>query len=154
MDCNKLIPTARCVSAPCSIMKRDTRMTVMRSNRDQPAATKFRAAQSRVPARLGCLERIDFSPRPQASLIARCNFSRQYAELIDVPIANEHLDRGYHCLIVVASLGVASLLESQTFKLRLGCCIGIVSHDPSPSQCRMLTFAPNMAVSGHPLGAI
>ena len=29
------------------------------------------------------------------------------AELIDVPIANEHLDRGNHCLIAVASLGVA-----------------------------------------------
>src|ERR1700758_1043487 len=143
MDCNKLIPTARYVSAPCSIMKRDTRMTVMRSNRDQPAATKFRAAQSRVPARLGCLERIDFSPRPQASLIARCNFSRQYAELIDVPIANEHLDRGYHCLIVVASLGVASsLLKSQMLESKRNrWCIGIVSHDPSPSQCTLLTSA-------------
>ena len=40
-------------------------------------------------------------------LVASCNFSRQYVELIDVPIANEHLDRGNHCLIAVASLGVA-----------------------------------------------
>jgi hypothetical protein len=40
-------------------------------------------------------------------LVASWNFSRQYVELIDVPIANEHLDRGNHCLIAVASLGVA-----------------------------------------------
>jgi hypothetical protein len=45
-----------------------------------------------------------------APLVARCNFSRQYAELIEVPIANEHLDRGQHLLIAVASLGVASSL--------------------------------------------
>jgi hypothetical protein len=41
-------------------------------------------------------------------LVASCNFSRQYAELIDVPIANEHLDSGCHCLITGFSLGPAS----------------------------------------------
>jgi hypothetical protein len=35
-----------------------------------------------------------------------------------------------------------------------GCCISIVSHGPSPSQCRSPILAPNMAVSGRPLGAI
>jgi hypothetical protein len=37
---------------------------------------------------------------------------------------------------------------------RTGWCISIASHDPSPSQCRLLISAPIMAVSGRPLGAI
>src|SRR5262249_3615025 len=78
---------------------------------------------------------------------------RQYAELIDVPIPNEHLDRGHYCLIAVVSLGVASLLEPQMLELG-DCRIRIVSHDPSPSQCRLSISAPNVAVSGRPLGVI
>jgi hypothetical protein len=39
------------------------------------------------------------------------DLSRPYAERIDVPITDEHLDRGW--------LAVASLLESQPFKLKL-----------------------------------
>src|SRR5262249_6536675 len=82
-----------------------------------------------------------------ASLVARRDLSRQYAELIDV-----HLDRGHYCLIAVVSL-VASLLKPQM--LGLGDCrIRIVSHDPSPSQCRLSISAPNMAVSRRPRGAI
>ena len=91
-----------------------------------------------------------------APLVASCNFSRQYAWLIDVPIANEHLDSGRHCLIAGVSLGLASSpLRPQMFEFEHGgWCISIVSHDPSPSQCRLLISAPNMAVSGRPLGAI
>ena len=57
------------------------------------------------------------------------DLSRPYAERIDVPITDEHLDRGW--------LAVASLLESQPFKLKLklgGCSIGMVSHDPAPTM--------------------
>jgi hypothetical protein len=87
-----------------------------------------------------------------ALLVARCDFPRRHAELIDVPIADDHLDRGCHFLIAVASLGVALPLESQALKLKLDCCIGIVSHNPSPSGPP--TFAPNMAVGGRSLGTI
>jgi hypothetical protein len=87
-----------------------------------------------------------------ALLVARCDFPRRHAELIDVPIADDHLDRGCHFLIAVASLGVALPPESQALKLKLDCCIGIVSHDPSPSGPP--TFAPNMAVGGRSLGTI
>jgi hypothetical protein len=95
-------------------------------------------------------------PAFAATLVTSCNFSRQYAELIDVPIANEHLDSGCHRLIVGVSLGLASSLQRpQMLEFEhTGWCISIVSHDPSPHKCRLLTFAPNMAVSRHPLGAI
>ena len=53
------------------------------------------------------------------------------------------------------SIGAAlPLFGSQTLKLKLDCCIGIVSHDPSPSPCTSPTFAPNMAAGGRSLGAI
>jgi hypothetical protein len=91
-------------------------------------------------------------PTNDALLVARCDFPRRHAELIDVPIADDHLDRGCHFLIAVASLGVALPPESQALKLKLDCCIGIVSHDPSPSGPP--TFAPNMAVGGRSLGTI
>ena len=68
-----------------------------------------------------------------ASLVARCDLSRQHAELIDIPIPNEHLDRGHYCLIAVVSLGVASLLKPQMLELG-DCRIRIVSHDPFPLQ--------------------
>src|SRR5215471_17161431 len=69
-----------------------------------------------------------------APLVTSCNFSRQYAELIDVPIANEHLDSGCHRLIVGVSLGLASSPQRpQMFEFEhTGWCISIVSHDPSP----------------------
>jgi hypothetical protein len=71
-----------------------------------------------------------------APLVASCNFSRQYAELIDVPIANKHLDSGCHCLIAGVPLGLASSLpRSQMLEFEHGgCCISMVSHGPSPSQ--------------------
>jgi hypothetical protein len=61
-----------------------------------------------------------------ASLVARRDLSRQYAELIDVPIPNGHLDRGHYCLIAVVSLGIASLLKPQMLELS-DCRIRIVS---------------------------
>jgi hypothetical protein len=69
-----------------------------------------------------------------APLVASCNFSRQYAELIDVPIANEHLDSGCHCLIVGVSLGLPSSPQKpQMFEFEgTGWYISIASHDPSP----------------------
>ena len=73
------------------------------------------------------------------TLVARRNFSRQNAELVDVPIANKHPDRGQYLLIAGVSLGVASsLLRSQTFEIkRHGWRISIVSHDPSPSEMQV-----------------
>jgi hypothetical protein len=56
---------------------------------------------------------------PGAPLFACRDFSRRYAELIDVPIADEHLDRRQHYLAAAHSLGVASLPESQALKLKL-----------------------------------
>jgi hypothetical protein len=98
---------------------------------------------------VSCTSRLTFA----APLVASCNFSRQFAELIDVPIANKHLDSG--CIAGV-SLGLASSLpRPQMLEFEHGgCCISIVSHGPSPSQCRSPILAPNMAVSGRPLGAI
>jgi len=99
-----------------------------------------------------CTSRLTFA----APLVASCNFSRQYAELIDVPIANEHLDSGCHCLTAGVPLGLASSLpRPQMLEFEHGgSCMSIVSHGPSPSQCRSLISAPNMAVRGRPLGAI
>ena len=90
------------------------------------------------------------------ALVARGNFSRQYAELVDGPIANKLLNRRQYLLIACVSLGVASsLLRSQMFEFEHGgWCISIVSHDRSPSQYRLPISTSNMAVSGRPLGAI
>ena len=73
-----------------------------------------------------------------------------------MPIANEHLDSGCHCLTAGVPLGLASSLpRPQMLEFEHGgSCISIVSHGPSPSQCRSLISAPNMAVRGRPLGAI
>jgi hypothetical protein len=68
------------------------------------------------------------------------DFPRGHAKFIDIPITDDHLDRGRRPLIVEASddvsFGVASpvvaWLLGQTLKLILR-CIGIVSHD-SPHQ--------------------
>ena len=75
-------------------------------------------------------------------LVASCNFSRQYAELIDVPIANEHLDSGCHRLIVGVSLGLASSLQRpQMLEFEhTGWCISVVSHDPSPLTMHVANF--------------
>ena len=49
---------------------------------------------------------------------------------------------------------MASLLELQPFKLKLGACrIGMVSHGPHPTS-RLPAFAPNMAVSGRNQGIL
>jgi hypothetical protein len=53
-----------------------------------------------------------------ALLVARPDFPRRHAEFIDVPIADDHLDRGQHCM---TSLGVALPLGSQALKLNLDC---------------------------------
>src|SRR6516225_5519070 len=62
---------------------------------------------------VSCTSRLAFA----APLVASCNFSRQYAELIDVPIADQHLDSRYHRLIAGPSLGLASSqLRPQMFE--------------------------------------
>jgi hypothetical protein len=50
-----------------------------------------------------------------------------------VPIADGHLDRGCDFLTATLSLGVTLPFGSQTLKLKLDCCIGIVDHNPSPT---------------------
>ena len=70
-----------------------------------------------------------------AQLVAGRDLSRQHAKFIDVPVADEHLDRGYHSLIAAAPLGIAPPLSPQAFEIDCR-YISIVSHDPSPSQCR------------------
>ena len=51
-----------------------------------------------------------------ALLVARRDFPRRHAELIDVPIADDHLDRGCHFVIEVASLNVPLPFESQALQ--------------------------------------
>jgi hypothetical protein len=50
--------------------------------------------------------------KPRAPLVARGDLPRPYAELIDVPIADEHLDRGYQ--IVGISRTVPPPLRPQS----------------------------------------
>jgi hypothetical protein len=64
---------------------------------------------------------------------SRGPLSRQHAKFIDVPIADEHLDRGYHSLIAATPLGIAPPFSPQAFEIDCR-YISIVSHDPSPSQ--------------------
>ena len=72
------------------------------------------------------------------ALVARPDLSRQYAEFIDVPVADDHLDRGCHSQIAAASLGATmSFLESQALKLVLklgGRRIVIISHVTRPPR--------------------
>jgi hypothetical protein len=70
-----------------------------------------------------------------APLLARRDFPRLNAELIDVPFADDHLDRGYRDLTAIHSLGAALPLGSQELKLKLD-CVSIVSHHPPPSSCK------------------
>jgi hypothetical protein len=87
------------------------------------------------------------SQLPQAGpLVARRDLTRQYTKLVDVPFADEHLDRGYQ--IVGVSRTVPPSLGPQSFDFKIdGSDISTVSHYPSPSQCRLLTYASKMAVS-------
>jgi hypothetical protein len=107
--------------------------------RQAPPETNRKTGSPFLPLRVFSLEK----PRGwkqrmdvRATLVARCNFSRQHAELIAVPIANEHRDRGQHLLIAGVSLGVASsLLRPQMFEFKHDSWrISIVSHDPSPTM--------------------
>ena len=68
-------------------------------------------------------------------LFVRRDFPGQHAELINVPIADNHLDRGCCCLSPIHSL-VALSLYSQARKLRLSYCAGIANHAPSPSKSK------------------
>jgi hypothetical protein len=87
-----------------------------------------------------------------APLVTRRDLSRQYAELIDVPIADEHLDRGY--LIVGISRTVAPPFRPQAFDFQIDDRhISIVSHH-HPLTMQVLSSAPNMAVSWQSLGGI
>ena len=80
----------------------------------------------------------------QCPLIARLDLSRQYAELIDVPVADDHLDRGCHSQIAAASLGATmSFLKSQALKLMLkigGRRIVIISHLTRPPYNPVANF--------------
>jgi hypothetical protein len=52
--------------------------------------------------------------RAGAPLVARRDLSRQYAELIDVPIANEHLDRGYLVAAFSRDRGATSATDAAS----------------------------------------
>jgi hypothetical protein len=49
-----------------------------------------------------------------ALLVVRRDLSRQYAELIDVPIANEHLDRGYLVAAISRDRGATSATDAAS----------------------------------------
>ena len=53
-----------------------------------------------------------------APLFARRDLPRPHAELIDVPFADYHLDRGSRFVTVTHSLGVARPLGSQALELK------------------------------------
>jgi hypothetical protein len=88
---------------------------------------------------------LSFHQHSTAQLVAGRDLSRQHAELIDLPVADEHLDRGQHFPIAAHALGAAPALSPQAFEIDCR-YISIVSHDPSPSQCRRGGSAPKMAV--------
>jgi hypothetical protein len=67
----------------------------------------------RAPERRNLL----FHQYSTAQLVAGRDLSRQYAKFIDVPVADEHLDRGYRSLIAAAPLGIAPPLSPQAFDL-------------------------------------
>jgi hypothetical protein len=68
---------------------------------------------ARAPERRNLL----FQQYSTAQLVAGRDLSRQYPKFIDVPVADEHLDRGYHSLIAAAPLGIAPPLSPQAFDL-------------------------------------
>jgi hypothetical protein len=61
------------------------------------------------------------SVRPQGffspPLVARRDLPRAHAELIDVPIADDHLDRGHRFVTATHSLGAAYPHRSQVLQL-------------------------------------
>jgi hypothetical protein len=76
------------------------------------------------------------------ALVERRDLSRQYAEFIGAPIADEHLDRRY--LIVGISRTVAPPLRPQSLDFEIdGRQIRIVSHDPSPLTMQALNVRSN-----------
>src|ERR1700730_14924345 len=66
------------------------------------------------------------------SLDAGRDLSRQDAEFVDVPITDEHFDRGQHFLTVAPSFVIMSPLAQQMIEQIDGFPIRIVSHDPTP----------------------
>ena len=62
-----------------------------------------------------------------------------------MPIANEHLDSGCHCLIAGVPLGLASSLpRPQMLEFEhSGLCISIVSHGPFPLTMQVANFGAN-----------
>ena len=108
----------------------DTRCSIMRErgSRHADAANDHNEQRQRHceprPNNPAAGKAMQASPRTSpltnnAPLVARRDFPRRHAELIDVPIADDHLDRGQHSL----SLGVAVPLGSQALNLKLNCCI-------------------------------
>ena len=68
--------------------------------------------------------------------LARRDLSRPHAQFIDVPLADDHLDRG--CRFRPGE--ALPLKFSQALKLKLAYCISIVSHDPSPLVMHVANF--------------
>jgi hypothetical protein len=66
------------------------------------------------------------------SLVAGRDLARQDAEFVDVPITDEHFDRGQYFLTVASSLVITSPLAQQMIEQIDGFPIRIVSHDPTP----------------------
>ena len=66
-----------------------------------------------------------------ARLFARRDLPRSHAELIDVPIADDHLDRGCCFVTATHSLRVALSFGSQPGKLKLNYVV-VVNHGPIP----------------------
>jgi hypothetical protein len=76
------------------------------------------------------------------SLVAGRDLTRQDAEFVDVPITDEHFDRGQYFLTVASSLVITSPLAQQMIEQIDGFPIRIVSHDPTPSY-NATNFRPN-----------
>src|SRR6516165_11362428 len=98
------------------------------------------------------------APNPNnARLFARCDFPRPYAELIDIPVADNHFDRRRRFVTATQTLGVAVPFASQACKLKLDYVV-VVNHGPSPSPCKVTNFCFNhggeWAFSRHNLGGV
>ena len=70
------------------------------------------------------------------------DLARQDAEFVDVPITDEHFDRGQYFLTVASSLVITSPLAQQMIEQIDGFPIRIVSHDPTPAD-NATNFRPN-----------
>src|SRR6478672_1002920 len=80
------------------------------------------------------------------SLVAGRDLARQDAEFVDVPITDEHFDRGQYFLTVASSLVITSPLAQQMIEQIDGFPIRIVSHDPTPPHTTPPTSGPIVAV--------